>query len=584
MKTKIKHTTLLAALSLVMGASVSAKTQPNRLVVSYDAPAQYVSTLSLQRDTITETCFTLPSGADWCVPAPAERVSAQSTHSKQTLLTLKSHVVVVPDELSEHHAMQLLTSSGLYRFVEKDVMISTTGAWSTVTTPDDPSFNNQYYFSENSDTAPNASSILKMWGMIKAPEKNVDVYVMDTGFRLGDDLDYAPGFNFSRSEAAFTTAPGFLESDFDNSEKGCFNNHGVGVAAVIGAKINNGIGIAGTTGNVTVHPLRVMHCGAGYMSDVALAMRWLNGEPVENIPDFTGSPGVINLSLGGEHHSTTCPNYIQAAIDKVIAKGFVVVAAAGNANINVEKQIPAMCDGVITVGASNEGNGYTPADKARFSNYGEKIDIMAAGVSVPSLSSDNSVINWAGTSFASPLVAGIIATVSKDFSFTPDQWNHLVRLSGVARWVEGSECASLGCGSGILNADRLYANAKLLKEGRLDEVTLTLNAVPACRHQWMMDNLSKGQSLCDQVSLKLGSFVQMKEGETLKIHAVFPGESVVQDSSLVGQYSTYRITMDKSALENKTVYAQQCDAQGQCGALIPVNTQGLADIPVACKP
>src|SRR5690606_35823371 len=121
-------------------------------------------------------------------------------------------------------------------------------------------------------------SILTQWSMLKNPSNVVNAYVLDTGFHLADDIDYAAGFNFENSQPFSKPGPGFLELEFITEGATCNNMHGVGVASVIGAKINNGIGVTGTTGDVIIHPLRVMHCGSGFMSDAASALNWLSGQ------------------------------------------------------------------------------------------------------------------------------------------------------------------------------------------------------------------------------------------------------------------------------------------------------------------
>lgn len=570
--------TSLTALLLGCAASCHA-VATERLVVTYDAvPAGKVFAQSTQKAQV-EQCLTLQSGNSWCVPVPEQRVSAQQRSGKPE--SLQSKVVKVPAELSINAARAILESTGFYRHVEHDVVISTGATWNDAE-PNDAAFYEQaFYFNDNSPETANASSILSMWRQLKSPEKNVDVYVLDVGFRLAADLDYAAGFNFVTMEEGDVRGPGFIESDFGDGT--CPNNHGIGVAGVIGAKINNEIGIAGTTGNVTVHPLRVIRCGAGVMSDAAAALDWLAGDSLENLPDFTGKPGVVNMSLGGKVGESACPMYLQSAIDKATAKGFTIVVSAGNQSDDASLYIPAKCDNVLTVGAANQGIESTPADIASISNYGAHINVMAVGEYVPSLSNNDEVNYWSGTSFSAPLVSGMIASVSKDFDFTPQQWAMLVELSAVNRWVDGSQCEVLGCGKGILDAAVLYTNAQRLQNGELDSATYSLNAVPACRQAWMLENLSKGQSLCDQVSVSLDSFVQLAADETIKLHALSAGQTVAEGSGLLGTFNRYQVLVSKAQLLDKTVFAQRCDANGACGEPIQVNTTGLAELPVACQ-
>ncbi|MBU4421430.1 S8 family serine peptidase [Candidatus Parcubacteria bacterium] len=107
---------------------------------------------------------------------------------------------------------------------------------------------------------------------------------------------------------------------------------------------------------------------------------------------------------------------VLSAIKRMKRKVFVV--AAGNEKMDMDtkpKMYPAgwRLPNIISVAA------YAESGKlAHFSNYGrENVDIAAPGVNVPSCVIGNKYESWAGTSMASPLVAG---TVSLLFSIDPD--------------------------------------------------------------------------------------------------------------------------------------------------------------------
>lgn len=547
-----------------------------RVVVSHYTSAGEVSAQASQ-------CFPLSNGSTWCVSAPAgyaNKVSAQSVMRDSAKLT--SQALRVPESLSVSEAIALLKSTGWYRSVEADVAISTQ-TWNTVVSPDDQYYSEQYYFNQNSEIDPTSSSVMAQWAKIKNPEKNVNVYVLDTGFRLNDDIVFADGFNFDTSQDTSSPGPGFLEDDYTAEGQTCTNNHGIGVSSVIGAQINNGQSITGTSGNVTIHPLRVMHCGSGFMSDVATALNWLSGQSVSGFPDFTGQPGVVNLSLGGRVGASACPSYLQDAINNAVTQGFTVVSAAGNQAEDASNFIPGKCDNVITVGAASTGRSNNPADLASFSNYGEHLDVMVAGEDIAGLMSDNRVGFWAGTSFASPLVAGIIANAQKDYAFTPTQWSTLMSASSISRWAEGARCETLGCANGILDAAVLHDNAQKMLDGTLDTVTLSLNAVSACRQQWMLDNLSKGQSLCDQAIVEMGSMADLKAGDVVEIHALASGQTVQDRTGLVGQYTTNKIIVDKSVFDGRAAFVVKCNSEGACSDPIQLSTASLTDTPEACR-
>ena len=106
---------------------------------------------------------------------------------------------------------------------------------------------------------------------------------------------------------------------------------------------------------------------------------------------------VVNLSLGGPRNLI-----MQAAIDRVLALGIPVVAAAGNSGPGAEPVFPAAQDGVVAVTAVD-------ADRRiyRKANRGDYIRFAAPGVDVrlPRMDGEGFV---SGTSFASPFVAATL--------------------------------------------------------------------------------------------------------------------------------------------------------------------------------
>src|SRR5262249_25939160 len=78
---------------------------------------------------------------------------------------------------------------------------------------------------------------------------------------------------------------------------------------------------------------------------------------------------VINLSLGGDATSLT----LQNAIDRAVAAGVVVVAAAGNDGRG-SVSFPASLPNVISVGAVDARK-----QRAPYSNFGATLSVVAPG-------------------------------------------------------------------------------------------------------------------------------------------------------------------------------------------------------------
>ena len=164
-------------------------------------------------------------------------------------------------------------------------------------------------------------------------------------------------------------------------------DHGTHVAGIVSAVSNNGTGIASMGYSCklmciksTNVPISVTY---GYEGIIYAA---------------NNNADVINLSWGGSYSSITAENVINYAL----AKNCIIVAAAGNDNVNTPFY-PADFDGVIAVAATNSSN-----QKASFSNYGSWVDISAPGENIYSTTVGNSYGYKSGTSMASPLVAGLV--------------------------------------------------------------------------------------------------------------------------------------------------------------------------------
>jgi serine protease len=153
--------------------------------------------------------------------------------------------------------------------------------------------------------------------------------------------------------------------------------HGTHVAGIVGAvTANDRRGVAGGAWNVTVLPIRALGRCGGEVSDIVNGIRWAAGlGPAitdANAEIVNPTPAdIINLSLA---IGAPCPASMQAAIDAAVARGVVVVVAAGN-NANPTRLFaPANCNNVVVVAAGDARGGL-----AFYSNFGPEVDVMAPG-------------------------------------------------------------------------------------------------------------------------------------------------------------------------------------------------------------
>lgn len=165
--------------------------------------------------------------------------------------------------------------------------------------------------------------------------------------------------------------------------------HGTKVATVAAAKGNNAALGAGICWSCRVLPVKVLdHDGVGSSDDVATGIVWA----------VDHGASIITLSLGGPSGSWV----LRSAVDYAIARGVVVVAAAGNDGAT-DAYFPAAYPEVISVGAAA-----ATRSAYSWSNRGPWVDVQAPGCN-PTQGMTGTMANFCGTSSATPYVAGVIA-------------------------------------------------------------------------------------------------------------------------------------------------------------------------------
>jgi subtilisin len=181
--------------------------------------------------------------------------------------------------------------------------------------------------------------------------------------------------------------------DFTNSRSGDsdIQGHGSHCLGVVGAAENN-VGMVGVAPECTLLSGKVLgDTGSGLSSWIAAGIDW----SVEQGAD------VISLSLG----SPTEDPRIKAAVDRAVAKGVIVVGAAGNEGPR-EGTVgyPGGTAGVVCVAAVDSAERV-----AGFSSRGRQVVVAAPGVNVRSCYPGDRFATMSGTSMATPYVAGCAA-------------------------------------------------------------------------------------------------------------------------------------------------------------------------------
>ena len=241
----------------------------------------------------------------------------------------------------------------------------------------------------------------------------------------------------------------FVDMDADPYPDSAGETHATHVAGIIGAVINNGIGVAGWS-QVRLLSVRVLNeQGTGSDYDVAEGIRWATDNGAR----------IINLSLGGYDASTVLANAVEYAWNN----GVLLFAATGNDGIN-NIYYPAKLDDCIAVGALDQDNRI-----AFFSNYGNKQELVCPGVSILSTVNDSSYDTYQGTSMACPQASGVAALI---LSLYPSLSNQRLRaILDIGTIDLGASGRDKLYGYGLLNAYRTYSLARDLPTQ--DKISIT---------------------------------------------------------------------------------------------------------------
>ena len=341
--------------------------------------------------------------------------------------------------------------------------------------PDDTYWGSQWDLWEGDSAATYGINVLGAWDATRGA--GVTVAVIDTGITVHTDLmgQSVAGYDFIASTAVSNDGTG---RDADPSDPGDFyltnpsSWHGTHVSGTIAALTGNGTGVAGIAPASSLQAARVLGTGGGYTSDITDAITWSSGGTVTGVPANSTPARVLNLSLGG---AGSCSSALQAAINGAVARGSVVVVAAGNNGADAVNYNPANCANVITVAATDRSG-----IRASWSNYGATVEIAAPGVAILSTLNSGTTVpvgptyaSYSGTSMATPHVVGVVALMlAVNPSLTPAQVLAIIQATAHSFGPNG---CPLGCGAGIVNAGAAVAAAN----GSTPSPTPTASVTPS---------------------------------------------------------------------------------------------------------
>ncbi len=281
----------------------------------------------------------------------------------------------------------------------------------------------------------NATKTFEAWDSVKS-QKRVTVAVLDSGCRL-DHEDLQNNILKGYAYDSYYDRPLTVSSAPNGGDP---TGHGTHVCGLIAAEANNGRGIAGTSYNANILPIKIFdNYGGGattatFLKGLEYCRQLIESGKVTNLR-------VINMSIG--YYSDGRKESVDVLLENkigVLADYYNVlcVCAGGNGdNIRtpyVEPMYPSDFEDCLSVTALDDDN-----YNCQWSDYNQSKDISAPGEEIVSTynGARNSYAYMNGTSMAAPIVSGICALLwAKNPSLQVDEVVEAVEVTADSNSVQ----------------------------------------------------------------------------------------------------------------------------------------------------
>ena len=198
------------------------------------------------------------------------------------------------------------------------------------------------------------------------------------------------GISFSHTDFGGRAVPGYDATKVNGTAGDCAG-HGTEVASVAGGTTY------GVAKGARLIAVKVRDCSLATTGSILLdGLNWIATQRRAN----PSQPAVVNMSMSGTMAAT-----LDSAVTRLVKLGMPVVVAAGNGTTDACTKWPSRDTTAIVAGGMGPRDLWYSA-----SNYGKCVDVLAPALSVvTAYQTGTKTVVGTGTSFASPVVAGIAA-------------------------------------------------------------------------------------------------------------------------------------------------------------------------------
>jgi serine protease len=340
------------------------------------------------------------------------------------------------------------------------------------------------------------------WDLIRS-SSGVVIAIVDSGSDMGHE-DLRANLLLPGKDLVGASYLNMKEDD-DPGVKSDSTDHGVRVSGLASAVSDNGVGVSSVAFNAK---LMIVKAGA---DDNATAI-YRGYEAIKFAAD--NGAHIINCSWGGPAAGA----YGQDIINYAIAKGCLVIAAAGNEG-SAEPEYPAFYSGVLAVTSVDIND-----RRSSFANYGSHISISAPGETFTT-GNRNNYTPARGTSFSAAIVSSAAALVKARFpQFNMEQVREQLRVTS-----DNIDAINLGfagrLGKGRLNVFRAVTETPpSIRQQKITLVDKSGGAVPP------------GDTL--RMFFDLRNFLSPVNGLTVKLSSDNPNVQIIDDQAIISALGT----------------------------------------------